>query len=577
MSDTLEKLEQQVLAHLDAVYSGIDTPGLARALLERMGLQQGCAAPTARENLWSERDILLITYGDSLQRSDEKPLATLRAFLHRHLRDCVSAVHILPFFPWSSDDGFAVINYVEVNEALGEWSDIEAISAEFDLMADLVINHCSSRSLWFENFKANKDPGRDYFRVCDPDVDLSLVVRPRTSPLLRPVETLSGLRHVWCTFSHDQVDLDFANPEVLLEFAGILRQYLDHGVRIIRLDAVAFLWKELGTSCINLPETHELIRLLRLLVEHAAPGAIIITETNLPNNENLSYFGNANEAHSIYNFSLPPLLVHALVTGNGQALRNWMMSLPPTQQGTCYLNFIASHDGIGLRPVEGLLSEHEVNQMVRALEKFGARISWRAAADGRPHPYEINVALFDAMRGTESGPDTWQIERFLCAHAIMLAMEGIPAIYIHSFLATGNDEQRVERSKHNRAINRHQWDVDALEQALSAPESNHALVFDRLRQLVRLRMAQPAFHPNAEQYTLQLGDSLIALRRQSLDQQQHIFAIHNISDRPQPLSLGDINLPEASQWQDLISGERYADPLCQLTLAPYQWLWLSNQ
>lgn len=258
---------------------------------------------------------------------------------------------------------------------------------------------------------------------------------------------------------------------------------------------VAFLWKEIGTSCINLPQTHELIRLLRLLMEHAAPGAILITETNLPNNENLSYFGNANEAHSIYNFSLPPLLVNALVTGNGQALRSWLMSLPSTQQGTCYLNFIASHDGIGLRPVEGLLSEHEVNQLVRALERFGARVSWRATGDGRPRPYEINVALFDAMRGTESGEDGWQIERFLCAHAIMLAMEGIPAFYIHSFLATGNDEQRVERSKHNRAINRHQWDVDQLEAHLASADSHHTQVFSRLRQLIRLRAANPRFTP----------------------------------------------------------------------------------
>jgi sucrose phosphorylase len=577
MNEAIVQLKQRVITHLDAVYGGSDNSTLAQALLERFGIADDCASPAPHENLWSERDIVLITYGDSLQRPDEKPLETLRSFLHRHLKECVSAVHILPFFPWSSDDGFSVINYVEVNEALGEWSDIEAIASEFDLMADLVINHCSSRSLWFENFKADRDPGRDYFRLCAPDADLSQVVRPRTSPLLRSVETVAGTRHVWCTFSHDQIDLDFSNPTVLLEFAGILRQYLEHGVRIIRLDAVAFLWKELGTPCINLPQTHELIRLLRLLVEHAAPSSIIITETNLPNHENLSYFGNANEAHSIYNFSLPPLLVQALVTGNGQALRNWLMSMPPTQQGTCYLNFIASHDGIGLRPVEGLLSEHEVNQLVRTLERFGARISWRTLSDGRPHPYEINVALFDAMRGTEAGEDGWQIERFLCAHAIMLAMEGIPAIYIHSFLATGNDERRVELSQHNRAINRHQWDMAELEAQLATPDSAHAQVFARLRELIRLRMAQPAFHPNAVQYTLQLGDGLIALWRQSLDQRQHIFAIHNITDRPQQFSLAAVNLPEADGWYDLIGGDTCPDRLCQLTLAPYQCLWLSNR
>jgi len=572
----LELLRRRVIYHLDRIYGGADNTGLAEQLLERMALDNSCQTPEPHTNLWDQEDILLISYGDSLLCPQEKPLRTLHRFLHEHLHGCVSAVHILPFFPWSSDDGFAVINYVEVNDALGDWDDIEAIAAEFDLMADLVINHCSSRSLWFENFKAGRDPGRDFFRLASPDDDLSQVVRPRTSPLLKEVETLDGTRHVWCTFSHDQIDLEFSNPTVLLEFAGILRQYLDHGVRIFRLDAVAFLWKELGTNCINLPQTHEIIRLLRLLVEHAAPGAIIITETNIPKQENLSYFGNANEAHSVYNFPLPPLLVNTLITGDCRALRDWLTSMPPTQIGTCYLNFIASHDGIGLRPAEGYLSEHEVNQLVRTLEGFGARVSWRTLATGQTRPYEINIALFDAMRGTQSGEDEWQIERFICAHAIMLAMEGIPALYIHSFLATPNDERRVELSSHNRAINRHQWDRRSLEEHLNDPHSTQARVLNRLKQLIALRVKQKAFHPNAVQYTLQLGDQVLALWRQSLDRSQHIFAISNIGNCPRQVCLGEVNLPRADSWTDLIGGTTFTDPFATITLQPYQSLWLCN-
>ncbi|KEA63673.1 Sucrose phosphorylase [Marinobacterium lacunae] len=572
----LELLRQRVTAHLDRIYGGNDNSSLAEQLIEKMALSADCSMPEPHSNLWDQEDILLITYGDSLLCPNEKPLRTLRRFLHEHLHGCVSAVHILPFFPWSSDDGFSVINYVEVNDALGDWKDVEAIASEFDLMSDLVINHCSSRSLWFENFKAGRDPGQNYFRLASPDDDLSMVVRPRTSPLLKEVETLNGTRYVWCTFSHDQIDLDFSNPTVLLEFAGIVRQYLDHGVRIFRLDAVAFLWKELGTTCINLPQTHEIIRLLRLLVEHASPGTIIITETNIPKQENLSYFGNANEAHTVYNFPLPPLLVNTLITGDCRALRDWLMSMPPTQQGTCYLNFIASHDGIGLRPAEGLLSEHELNQLVRTLEGFGARVSWRTLATGQARPYEINIALFEAMRGTQSGADDWQIERFICAHTVMLAMEGIPAFYIHSFLATPNDERRVELSQHNRAINRHQWDRQILEDKLNDPETAQARVLGRLKKLIDLRIKQKAFHPNAVQYTLQLGDHILALWRQSLDRQQHIFAITNVTNCPRQVSLGEVNLPIADKWTDLISGMEFTDRFATLTLQPYQSMWLCN-
>ncbi|MCB1843047.1 MAG: alpha-amylase, partial [Halioglobus sp.] len=306
------ELKDRVQRHLEFIYRECspapDASALAAQLLDVMRLQAESEPLPRQVSYWSQRDAVMITYGDSFLRAGEKPLHTLKAFLDEHTDGLLSSVHILPFYPYSSDDGFAVLDYSSVNESLGEWSDICAIAEQYDLMADLVINHCSSRSLWFENFLRGRDPGRRYFFTADPSDDLGAVVRPRTSPLLMSVQTDVGPRHVWCTFSHDQVDLDFRNPEVLLQFVSIIRHYLDMGVRIFRLDAIAFLWKVPGTTCLNLEETHEVVRLLRTLLEHARVDAMLITETNIPNRENLAYFGNANEAHCVYNFSLPPLL-----------------------------------------------------------------------------------------------------------------------------------------------------------------------------------------------------------------------------------------------------------------------------
>jgi len=581
MSDTLQCLEQRVLQHLEFIYADIEVARplseIASGLVEIMRIDDHCEPPLPHCNLWDQGDIAMITYGDSIRQADEKPLHTLHNFLNERLQGVVTAVHILPFFPWTSDDGFAVMDYSSVNEALGDWQEIRAIAHDYRLMGDLVINHCSSRSRWFENFKLGLDPGRDYFLTASPDDDLSAVVRPRTSPLLAEVETVDGIKHVWCTFSHDQVDFDFRNPRVLEEFAHIIRLHLDNGVRIFRLDAVAFLWKIVGTPCINLDQTHEMIRLLRTLIEHAQKDAMIITETNIPNRENLTYFGNANEAHAIYNFSLPPLLVHTLISGNSRYLSQWLMSMPPAQNGTTYFNFIASHDGIGLRPAEGLLSDEEIDDFIDTMQRFGGQVSWRADTGGRRKAYEINIALFDALQGTTAGPDRWGKDRFVCAHAIMLALEGIPAFYIHSLLATGNDRDRVEHTGQNRAINRHQWQLDELSQLLDDSATAHHQVFVRLRQLIAIRREQAAFHPNATQFTLQLGGELFGFWRQSIDRRQSVFCVFNISSEPQTLLLSSLNLFVTDDWHDLISGERFDDLSQALTLQPYQVLWISNR
>ncbi|MEH6453398.1 MAG: sugar phosphorylase [Psychromonas sp.] len=549
---------------------------LSEQLIELMRINETCMQPTPYQNYWSEKDVIMITYGDSLIKNGQKPLVTLQHFIQNYIAESINSVHILPFFPYSSDDGFSIIDYSSVNESLGDWHDIEEIAKHRRLMSDLVINHCSSRSAWFQNFIKGKGIGHDFFYTASPENDTAQVVRPRTSDLLRETATAKGKQYVWCTFSHDQVDFDFQNPQVLKNFVSIIRLYLDMGVRIFRLDAVAFLWKNLGSNCINLPETHEIVRLLRTLIEYAQTDAIIITETNIPNTQNLTYFGNANEAHSIYNFSLPPLLINTLVTGNCLYLKRWLMSMPPAQDGTCYFNFIASHDGIGLRPAEGLLSEQELSTLVDTMQHFGGKISWRSSESGEQKAYEINIALYDALQGTTTGKDSLGLQRFICAHAIMFALEGIPGIYIHSLLGTQNDYEKFKNSHKKRAINRHCWDYDVLQQKLKDQNNHHHIVLASLKKLLDIRIKQAAFHPNATQFTLHLGLQLFGFWRQSQDRKQSIFCISNITNQEVALKINNLNLIMTESWYELITDNKIDTTQESLILAPYQTLWISN-
>ena len=576
----LEQLKQKLSQQLAIIYNDVelntDYAELAERLITTMALDNNATPPVPFANHWSEQDVVMITYGDSIIDHQHKPLENLQHFIDSYLGQTINSIHVLPFFPYSSDDGFSVIDYSSVNESLGDWQDISKLAESKKVMADLVINHCSSRSAWFDNFIKGEGQGCDYFFTASPEDDLSLVVRPRTSPLLRAVQTAKGEQHVWCTFSHDQVDLDFRNPEVLLQFVSIIRQYLDAGISIFRLDAVAFLWKEVGSKSINLVQTHEVIRLLRTLVEHARNDAIIITETNIPNTQNLTYFGNANEAHCIYNFSLPPLLINTLITGDCLYLKRWLMSMPPAQNGTTYFNFIASHDGIGLRPAEGLLTDQEISTLINTMKQFGGRISWRTSESGEQKAYEMNIALFDALQGTTNGPDKWGMARFICAHAIMLGLEGIPGIYIHSLLATTNDYEKLKNTHHNRAINRHRWQYPELKDKLADSNSHHHKVLNQLLALIDLRKQQAAFHPNATQFTLHLGLQLFGFWRQSIDRKQSIFCISNISDQSVQLPLSELNLVLTERWRELITDTEIAALTDTMTLSPYQTVWLSN-
>ncbi|MCG6154401.1 sugar phosphorylase [Rubinisphaera margarita] len=574
MSDTEAILRERLQNHLQFIYPNEASASLVSRIFEIFPAPQ---TPPAPGSSWSERDSVIITYGDTLTQPGESPLSTLDQFLERRVGDAVSSVHILPFCPFSSDDGFSVIDYLQINPDLGDWNDVSRIADRYRLMADLVINHTSAESEWFQNFLEGKSPGRDYFITVDQEEDLTDVVRPRASPLLRTVQTADGLKSVWCTFSHDQIDVNFRNPDVLLEFLQIIRRYLDAGVQIIRLDAIGYLWKEIGTSCIHLQQTHEVVRLLRTIVDYFAPGTVLITETNVPNRENLTYFGNSNEAHMIYNFSLAPLVLHALLAGTSKHLKTWMMSMPPAPIGCTYLNFTASHDGIGMRPAEGLLTDLEQQEMVETIRRSGGLFSTRRLSDGSEKIYEVNTSLFDALKETNDGPDDYQVDRFICSQTVMMSLEGIPAFYIHSLLATPNDHEGVERTGRARSINRKQIAYPELQTKLDDESSATARVFRELVRRIRIRSEQPAFHPNATQFTLHLKSHFFGFWRQSMDRQQSIFCVSNLSAKRHTLQLSQLNLIATDTWHDLISGRRLNDKMGTIAFAPYQTVWITNR
>lgn len=523
---------------------------------------------------WTEKDAILITYADMVQDGDSIPLAVLKDFCEDHLEGAISTVHLLPFYPWSSDDGFSVIDYREVKEEYGKWFHVRAFKHKFDLMFDLVLNHCSRQSPWFKDFVIGTEPAHNYFIEEDPKLDLSKVVRPRTSPVLTKMHTRKGVTHVWTTFSADQVDLNWKNPDVLFDFLDILFAYIAHGVRFVRLDAVAFLWKEIGTTCIHLPQTHEVVKLFRDVLDMVAPHVVLITETNVPQDENFSYFGSGDETHMVYNFPLPPLLLHGFLKGSAKYLTQWANNLPPLPKGCTYFNFAASHDGIGVRALKGLVPDEDLDFVVNEVKERGGKISMRSMADGSESPYELNITYFDAMQ--DLGNPELTINRFMCSQAVLMALQGIPGIYFHSLVATPNYQQGVEESGHARRINRMKWDRPEIEALIANKNSDQHIVLEQYTRWLRLRSRHKSFHPDAGQQVYDAGDNIFAFKRIATDHKESILCVFNFTDEIEVLKKIDetLSLGHMTSARDILSNQNIDLSGHQLTLQPYQALWL---
>ena len=517
---------EERLRRLYGEEDGRRTAAILRGRLDDWRARHGRPGPRGRPD---QRDVILITYGDTLE-GEGPPLRTLRSFAGAHLGDLVSGIHVLPFFPWSSDYGFAIKDYLEVDPRLGGWDDIEALAGDFDLMIDFVCNHLSAESTWFRSFLAGHVPEREYFLTADPEADLSQVVRPRTTPLLTRFETASGPQWLWTTFSADQIDLDYQHPSLLLRVLGVLLTYVQHGATRIRLDAVGYLWKEVGTTCIHLPQTHELVKVFRDLLDEAAPGVSLVTETNVPHADNVRYFGNGrDEAQMVYQFPLAPLVLDAFRRGDATRLRDWARDLSTPSADTTFFNFLASHDGVGLVPARGLLSTAEIDALADQVRRHGGQVSMKRDPDGGETPYELNATFFDAL-SDPAEPWPRRRDRFLAAQSIMLALAGVPGIYVHSLFGSRNDEAAYGRSGWARDLNHGHLAVSALDEALADPGSETAQIFTGMSALLRARRAHPAFDPTAPQSLPEAPDGVLAVRR-GAEAGPGVLCLVNLTDR----------------------------------------------
>lgn len=518
-----------------------------------------------RKGQWDQDDVFLITYGDQFYEDGETKLTTFNKMYQQFFSDTFPIVHFLPFFPYSSDDGFSVIDYEQVNPEIGDWADVQVMNRNARLMFDFVCNHMSAKSNWFQGYLNNRTSYKDFFIESDPSIDLSMVTRPRTSPLLSEFVDLDGkIRNIWTTFSDDQVDLNFANPKVLLRMIDVLLFYVDQGADFIRLDAVGFLWKKAGTSSIHLPETHKIIQLFRSIVEEVAPGTILITETNVPHQDNISYFGDGtNEAQMVYQFPLPPLVLHAIRTGNTSYLQKWANEIYLPTEEVSFFNFLASHDGVGLNPIRGIIEEAEILDLVASIEKEGALVNYKQNPDGSFSPYEINTTYIDAL-SNQSDEDELRLKRFMVAHSILLTIIGIPAVYVQSILGGRNYYEGVEKTGANRTINRQKYKASEICDSLLKSGSFRNQVYRELQELIQLRRSEEAFHPNCAMRVLETNHATFGIVRD-----EKVYVLHNMSDQAQTISL------DAGTYINLLT-KKECDIQQEVILEPYQFVWLEK-
>ena len=525
-------LSERPVDLLKVIY-GPDAADVVRERYEALITRHQQRVQPSNDHLRST-DSWIISYPDHISRDQVAPLAVLDEFVAKRLRSVITGVHILPCFPSSSDEGFSVKDYFTIDERYGTWDDIERIARHGNLMLDAVVNHASTQGEWFKKWQAGTPPFDKFFRTEDPEADLSDVVRARQHPLLTKFDTAQGERWVWTTFSQDQADLDYRNPEVAIAMADVILTYAQHGATAIRLDAVGFLWKEAGTPSIHLDNTHRVVQLLRATLDATYPNVLLVSETNVPHAENISYLGDgsAREADMVYQFPLPPLTLHAFATGDASALKTWLGTIDDIPPATTYFNFLASHDGVGLRPLEGLVDVRDVEMLVEVCIANGGLVTYRSDEDGTAVAYELNGTWFDLIRGTSSGAQA--LQRHIASHGLMLALRGEPAVYVQALLAEKNAIDLAATTSQPRSMNRRRFIIDDIDRCLADPGSDASFSLRHLVEMLGWRRESDAFFPESTQHILPTSPRVVGIERIALS--GNIARVYvNVSDETQQI------------------------------------------
>ena len=520
-----------------------------------------------------ERDIVLITYGDNIKIPKTKPLKSLLILIDKYLRNTINIIHLLPFYPYSSDDGFSVIDYKKVNPILGTWKDISEINQKCNLMIDLVANHISAQSEVFKEYlKGNKDYN-NFFIKFNNIPDSSSVTRARDHPLFSLFSKNDKKVYLWTTFSSDQIDFNYANENVLLTIIDILLFYCSKNPRLVRLDAIGHIWKCLSTSCINLKAVHDIIQIMRAVVNEISPKILLVAEANVIYKKNLKYFGDGyNEAQLVYNFALPFLVLHTFYTGNALRLLEYINNIGELPGRATFFNILATHDGIGVVPVKNILNGKEIKNVLENVIQRGGYVSYKDARNGTKKPYELNITYYSAIADSAITLEE-NIQKFITSQAIILSLRGIPGIYIHSLFGTVNDLNSVIRTGQKRSINRKKLSYTRIEELLADKNSREYRVFNELIRLINLRKSEIAFHPNGNQRIIFIKKEIFSLLRISPDKKVKIITLINVTNKYQKVHL-DVNefLIHAKRYHDIVSGEIINRRLIMLT--PYQIMWL---
>ena len=528
------------------------------------------------ESIWDSSSVVLITYPDAIYRKDESTLKTLAEFIKNRLGGLSSVIHVLPFLPSTSDGGFSVSNHEKIEENFGDWNDLKNLAITHKVMADLVLNHVSASHPWVHQFLKTEEPGSSYI-VAPSQIDIwEEVIRPRNSSLFTNVKTDKGFKNVWTTFGPDQIDVDWRNPYIFLEFLKLLVRYINNGSEWIRLDAIAFIWKEPHTTCLHLDPVHLIVKLLNKCLKIIKPSAVLITETNVPEDENLSYLTDGDEANLAYNFTLPPLLLEAIYTGQTDLLNNWLSNWNELPTCTSLLNFTSSHDGIGLRALEGIMENNRVHNLLVESEKRGGLVSHRRMSNGKDQPYELNISWWSAMSHIGSDITLLQFERFLLSQVFTLSLKGVPAFYLPSILASPNDLDTFRKTGQRRDLNREKFEANKLIDLLKNFDSPASKNISYLSHIVKVRSRLRAFHPEACMKCISTDiDNCIIFQRGSGE--DRVYVICNMSEKCLNIKLlNELDLLELDSTKcliDNITGSILNVDKFQLN--PYQVVWVS--